>query len=39
LALQKSAVDWVRELPARYDLQSSDDSVWITSVTVTELQQ
>jgi hypothetical protein len=39
LALQKSAVDWIRELPARYDSQTGDDSAWITHITVRELQE
>ena len=34
LALQKSAVDWARELPGRYGSQSDDDRAWITSITV-----
>jgi len=38
LALQKFAVEWVKVLPERYDLQASDDSVQITSITVNELQ-
>ena len=38
LALQKFAVDWVKVLPERYDLQTSDDSVRISRITVTELQ-
>jgi hypothetical protein len=37
-ALQKSAVDWVRELPSRYGSQSDDDHAWITSITVSEVQ-
>jgi hypothetical protein len=38
LALQKSAVDWVRELPGRYGSQSDDDHAWITSIAVHEAQ-
>ena len=38
LALQKFAVDWVRGLAERYDIEPSDDSVRITSITVNELQ-
>ena len=38
LALQKSAVDWVRELPSRYGSQADGDQAWITSVTIGELQ-
>jgi len=38
LALQKSAVDWVRELPGRYGSQSDDDHAWITSIAVSERQ-
>ena len=38
LALQKSAVDWARELPGRYGSQADDDHAWITSITVSELQ-
>ena len=38
LALQKSAVDWVRELPRRYGSQSDDDHAWITNITVIKLQ-
>jgi hypothetical protein len=38
LALQKSAVDWVRELPGRYGSQADDDHVWITSIAVSERQ-
>jgi len=38
LALQKYAVDWVKVLPERYDLQTSDDSVRIASITVNQLQ-
>ena len=36
LAFQKSAVDWVRELPGRYGSQADDDHVWITSIAVSE---
>jgi len=38
LALQKSAMDWVRELPNRYGSQADDDHAWITSITVSEVQ-
>jgi hypothetical protein len=38
LALQKYAVDWVKGLTERYDLQTSDDSVRITRINVNELQ-
>ena len=38
LALQKSAVDWVRELPGRYSSQASDDHALITRITVQEAQ-
>ncbi len=38
LALQKFAVDWVKGLAERYDIEPSDDSVRITSITVNELQ-
>ncbi len=39
LALQKSAVEWVRELPSRYGSQADDDHAWITSITVSEVQE
>jgi hypothetical protein len=38
LALQKFAVEWVRESPARYSAQAGDDHTWITSITVNEVQ-
>lgn len=38
LALQKFAVEWVRESPARYSPQAGDDHAWITSITVNEVQ-
>jgi hypothetical protein len=38
LALQKFALDWVKGLPERYDIEPSDDSVRITSITVRELR-
>jgi hypothetical protein len=38
LALQKSAVDCVKEMPERYSSQADDDHAWITSITVNELQ-
>jgi hypothetical protein len=39
LALQKSAADWVRELPGRYGSQADDGHAWITSITVSEVQE
>ncbi|MGD1019859.1 MAG: hypothetical protein ABSA12_11150 [Verrucomicrobiia bacterium] len=39
LALQKFAVDWVKGLSERYDLQTSDDPVRITKITVSELKE
>jgi site-specific recombinase XerC len=38
LALQKFAVEWVRESPARYNPQANEDEVWIAGITVNELQ-
>ena len=38
LALQKLAVEWVRESPARYSAEAGDDHAWITSITVSEVQ-
>lgn len=38
LAFQDLAVDWVRELPARFGSQADDDHAWITNITVRELQ-
>jgi hypothetical protein len=38
LALQKFAVDWVKGSVERYDIEPSDDSVRITSITVSELE-
>jgi hypothetical protein len=38
LALQKFAVDWVKDSVERYDIEPSDDSVRITSITVSELE-
>jgi hypothetical protein len=38
LALQKSAVDCVKEMPDRYSLQADDDHAWITRITISELQ-
>jgi hypothetical protein len=38
LALQKFAVEWVRESPARYAAQANDGDVWITSIAVSEVQ-
>ena len=37
-ALQKFAVEWVRESPARYSAQAGDDHAWITSITISEAQ-
>jgi hypothetical protein len=37
-ALQKFAVDWVRELPGRYGSQADDDHAWITNITVSEVR-
>jgi hypothetical protein len=39
LAFQDLAVDWMRELPARYSPQADDDDAWITSITVSEVQE
>jgi hypothetical protein len=39
LAFQKCAVDWVREMPARYDLDADGNQVWIKSVTVDEADE
>jgi len=36
--LQKFEVAWVKAVPARYELDAGDNSVWITSVTVAELK-
>ena len=36
VAFQKFAVDWVRELPARYDAQADDGHAWITDIAVNE---
>jgi len=38
LAIQKLAVDWVKESPARYSPPANEDNAWITSITVTEVQ-
>jgi hypothetical protein len=38
LALQKSTVDWVRELPARFGPQADDDHAWVENITVKELE-
>jgi len=38
LALQRFAVEWVRELPARYSPQATDGHAWITSIVVNELE-
>ncbi|HUJ11139.1 MAG TPA: hypothetical protein VL171_14045 [Verrucomicrobiae bacterium] len=39
LAIQRFAVDWVRELPSRYAPQADDDHAWITSITISEPQR
>ena len=36
--LQKFEVAWVKAVPARYEPDASDNTVWITSVTVSELK-
>ena len=36
--LQKFEVAWVKAVPARYELEASDNTVWITSVTISELK-
>lgn len=38
LAFQKLAVDWVKELPARYAATANHENVCITSIKVTEIQ-
>jgi hypothetical protein len=38
LAFQKLAVDWVKELPARYATTSNREDVYIVSIAVTETQ-
>ena len=38
LAFQKLAVDWVRELPARYAASANHDGVHIARITVTEIK-
>jgi len=38
LAFQKLAVDWVRELPARYAASANHDGVHIASIGVTEIK-
>jgi hypothetical protein len=38
LALQKFAVECVKESPARYSMQADDNSAWITSIIVSEVQ-
>ena len=38
IALQKFAVEWVRELPARYSPQAGDDHAWVTRIRVNEVQ-
>ena len=37
-ALQKFEVGWVKAVPARYELDTGDNLVWITNITVSELQ-
>jgi len=39
LALQKSTVDWVKELPARFGQQADDDHAWIEHINVKELEE
>ena len=39
VALQKFAVEWVRELPARYSPRADDNHAWITSIIVREVQE
>ena len=39
LAFQKFTVDWVKELPARYNPLASDDHACIRSITVNDTQQ
>ena len=38
LTFQKLAVDWVKELPARYAVTANHDSVHIASITVSKIQ-
>lgn len=38
LTFQKLAVDWVKELPARYAATANHDSVHIASITVSKIQ-
>ena len=38
LAFQRLAVDWVKELPARYATTANDDSVYIVSIKVSEIR-
>jgi hypothetical protein len=37
LAFQRFAVDWVKELPARYAATANHDSVYIVSIKVSEI--
>ena len=37
-ALQSFEVGWVKAAPARYELDASDNWVWISNITVSELQ-
>jgi hypothetical protein len=37
-ALQKFEVGWVKAVPSRYELDTADNFVWITNITVSELQ-
>lgn len=39
LALQKFAVDWVKELPARQSPVTDDDRAWIKSIAVKEIER
>jgi hypothetical protein len=36
-ALQRFEVGWVKAAPSRYELDASDNWVWITNITVSEL--
>ena len=37
-ALQRFEVDWVKAAPECYELDAGDNLVWITNITVSELQ-
>lgn len=39
LAFQKLAVDWVRELPARFAATADDDRAYIAGIKVSEIQR